>query len=98
MSKSRISSLESQVETLAQSESRLREQVAALEDEKKQLASTVMHLQELLSNLSLNPTLDGQTLTLPSERHTVTVPAKVEELITVTQDTLLHPLTPPESS
>uniref|UniRef100_A0A3Q4AX99 TBC1 domain family member 4 n=1 Tax=Mola mola TaxID=94237 RepID=A0A3Q4AX99_MOLML len=52
VSHARVFGLESQVETLAQSESRLREQVAALEDEKKQLASTVTRLQELLTSLA----------------------------------------------
>uniref|UniRef100_A0A665WHX1 TBC1 domain family member 4 n=1 Tax=Echeneis naucrates TaxID=173247 RepID=A0A665WHX1_ECHNA len=44
VSQARVCSLESQVEALVQSEGQLREQVSALEEEKKQLLSTVTHL------------------------------------------------------
>uniref|UniRef100_A0A8C4IYR6 TBC1 domain family member 1 n=1 Tax=Dicentrarchus labrax TaxID=13489 RepID=A0A8C4IYR6_DICLA len=54
VSHARICSLESRVEALAQSEGQLREQVSALEEEKKQLASTVTRLQDLLTSLGLH--------------------------------------------
>lgn len=95
VSHARVSGLEGQVETLAQSESRLREQVSALEEEKKQLASTITHLQDLLTSLGIHTTPDGHTLPPPSKRHTVTAPAKVENM---TVDSLLRPLALPEGS
>uniref|UniRef100_A0A8C4IVB4 TBC1 domain family member 1 n=1 Tax=Dicentrarchus labrax TaxID=13489 RepID=A0A8C4IVB4_DICLA len=60
VSHARICSLESRVEALAQSEGQLREQVSALEEEKKQLASTVTRLQDLLTSLDVGtpPYLD----------------------------------------
>uniref|UniRef100_A0A8C4IVY1 TBC1 domain family member 1 n=1 Tax=Dicentrarchus labrax TaxID=13489 RepID=A0A8C4IVY1_DICLA len=62
VSHARICSLESRVEALAQSEGQLREQVSALEEEKKQLASTVTRLQDLLTSLGIQTTPDGLTL------------------------------------
>ncbi|XP_015231725.1 PREDICTED: TBC1 domain family member 1 isoform X1 [Cyprinodon variegatus] len=62
VSHARVCNLESRVEALAQSEGRLKEQVSALEEEKKQLASTIAHLQKLLTGLGINADLDGQTL------------------------------------
>uniref|UniRef100_A0A7N6C2G8 TBC1 domain family member 1 n=1 Tax=Anabas testudineus TaxID=64144 RepID=A0A7N6C2G8_ANATE len=51
VSHARVCSLESQVESLVQSENQLREQVSALEEEKQQLLSTVTRLQDLLTSL-----------------------------------------------
>ncbi|XP_041820289.1 TBC1 domain family member 1 isoform X2 [Chelmon rostratus] len=93
VSHARVCSLENRVEALTQSEGRLREQVSALEEEKKQLASTVTRLQDLLTSLGIQTTPDGPTLPPPSERHTVT--AKVEELASRTVDSLFHPLALP---
>lgn len=95
VSHARVSSLESQVETLAQSESQLREQVSALEEEKKQLVSTVTHLQDLLTSLGIHATPDGHVLPLSPRRHTVTAPAKVGNR---TVDSLLHPMALPDGS
>lgn len=56
------------MEVLAQSESRLKEQVSALEEEKQQLETTVTQLQRLLTSLEIHSTsLDGLTLLPPSE-------------------------------
>ncbi|XP_024145204.1 TBC1 domain family member 1 isoform X2 [Oryzias melastigma] len=64
----RVFNLEGQVEVLAQSESRLKEQVSALEEEKQQLETTVTQLQRLLTSLEIHSTsLDGLTLLPPSE-------------------------------
>lgn len=60
VSHARVCNLESRVEALAQSEGQLKEQVAALEEEKKQLASTIAHLQKLLGGLGISSDLDGQ--------------------------------------
>ncbi|MEQ2164360.1 TBC1 domain member 1, partial [Goodea atripinnis] len=54
--------LESRVEALAQSEGQLKQQVSALEEEKTQLATTIAHLQKLLTTLGINADLEGQTL------------------------------------
>uniref|UniRef100_M4AE57 TBC1 domain family member 1 n=1 Tax=Xiphophorus maculatus TaxID=8083 RepID=M4AE57_XIPMA len=62
VSHARVCNLESRVEALAQSEGQLKEQVSALEEEKKQLANTIAHLHRLLTELGINPDLDGQTL------------------------------------
>ncbi|XP_014887863.1 TBC1 domain family member 1 isoform X3 [Poecilia latipinna] len=62
VSHARVCNLESRVEALAQSEGQLKEQVSALEEEKKQLASTIAHLHKLLTELGINADLDGQTL------------------------------------
>nr|XP_043884455.1 TBC1 domain family member 1 isoform X2 [Solea senegalensis] len=69
VSHARVHSLESQLEALVHSEGRLKEQVSALEEEKQQLLSTVARLQDLFINLGLQNSLDGQTLTSPTERH-----------------------------
>lgn len=98
VSHARVCSLESRVEALTQSEGRLREQVSALEEEKKQLASTVTRLQDLLTTLGIHTTPDGHTLPPPSERYAVTATAKVEGLANRTVDSLLHPLALPEGS
>ncbi|XP_044047109.1 TBC1 domain family member 1 isoform X9 [Siniperca chuatsi] len=92
-----VCSLESQVEAFAQSEGQLREQVSALEEEKKQLASTVTRLQDLLASLGIYTTPDGHTLPPPSERHTATVEDR-EGLANKTVDSLPHPLALPEGS
>lgn len=56
------------MEVLAQSESRLKEQVSALEEEKLQLETTVTQLQNLLTSLGIHPSsLDGLTLLPPSD-------------------------------
>uniref|UniRef100_A0A3P9NLI0 TBC1 domain family member 1 n=1 Tax=Poecilia reticulata TaxID=8081 RepID=A0A3P9NLI0_POERE len=62
VSHARVCNLESRVEALAQSEGQLKEQVSALEEEKKQLASTIAHLHKFLTELGINADLDGQTL------------------------------------
>ncbi|XP_032419620.1 TBC1 domain family member 1 isoform X1 [Xiphophorus hellerii] len=62
VSHARVCNLESRVEALAQSEGQLKEQVSALEEEKKQLANTIAHLHRLLTELGINPDLDGQML------------------------------------
>ncbi|XP_070833321.1 TBC1 domain family member 1 isoform X1 [Chaetodon trifascialis] len=97
VSHARVCSLESRVEALTQSEGRLKEQVSVLEEEKKQLASTVTHLQALLVSLGIHTNPDGHTLPPPSERQ-VTATAKVEGLANRTVDSLLHPLALPEGS
>jgi len=61
VSHARVCSLESRVEVLAQSEGRLKEQVSALEEEKQELLSAVMHLQNLLTSLGINSP-DGHPL------------------------------------
>ncbi|XP_059194124.1 TBC1 domain family member 1 [Centropristis striata] len=99
VSHARVCSLESRVEVLAQSEGQLKEHVSALEQEKKELASTVTRLQDLLTSLGIHTTPDGHTLPPPTERHTVT--AKVgnrEGLSNRTVDSLPHPLALPEGS
>lgn len=96
MSHARVCSLESRVESLSQSEGRLKEQVSALQEEKKQLASTVTHLQDLLASLGIYNTPDGHTLTPPLERYTQKV--EVEGLVHRTVDSLPHPLALPEGS
>lgn len=64
----RVCNLEGQVEVLAQSERRLKEQVSALEEEKLQLETTVTQLQNLLTSLGIHPSsLDGLTLLPPSD-------------------------------
>lgn len=90
VSHARVCSLEGRVEALAQSESHLREHVSALEEEKKQLVSTVTRLQDLLASLGIHTTPDGHTLPPPSERHRVTANRTV--------DSLPHPLVLPEGS
>ncbi|KAF7666229.1 hypothetical protein LDENG_00114520 [Lucifuga dentata] len=74
VSHARVCSLESRVEALVQSEGQLREQVCTLEEEKKQLLSTVTHLQDLLRSLSIHTSPEGhkQTHPTPPDRHAVT--------------------------
>ncbi|KAK5606813.1 hypothetical protein CRENBAI_015237 [Crenichthys baileyi] len=62
VSHARVCNLESRVEALAQSEGQLKQQVSALEEEKTQLASTIAHLQKLLTSMGINADLEGQTL------------------------------------
>uniref|UniRef100_A0A671TLY0 TBC1 domain family member 1 n=1 Tax=Sparus aurata TaxID=8175 RepID=A0A671TLY0_SPAAU len=88
VSHARVCSLESRVEALAQSEGQLREQVSALEEEKKQLASTVIRLQDLLKGLGMHASPEGHGLPAPSERHAANR----------TVDSLPHPLALPEGS
>ncbi|XP_042340885.1 TBC1 domain family member 1 isoform X2 [Plectropomus leopardus] len=101
VSHARVCSLEGRVEALAQSESRLKEHVSALEEEKEQLVSTVTRLQDLLATLGIHTTPDGHTLPPPSDRHNITASAKVEDgegLVNRTVDALPHPLVLPEGS
>ncbi|GAA6214699.1 TBC1 domain family member 1 [Lates japonicus] len=91
VSHARVCSLESRVETLVQSEGRLKEQVSALEEEKQQLLSTVTRLQDLLTSLGIHSSPDG--FTIPSAA------ANTEDSKGVanrTIDSLLHPLALPE--
>ncbi|XP_036970198.1 TBC1 domain family member 1 isoform X2 [Acanthopagrus latus] len=88
VSHARVCSLESRVEALAQSEGQLREQVSALEEEKRQLASTVTRLQDLLKGLGIHTSPEGHGLPPPSERHAANR----------TVDSLPHPLALPEGS
>ncbi|KAM8771915.1 TBC1 domain family member 1 isoform 1-T1 [Acanthopagrus schlegelii] len=88
VSHARVCSLESRVEALAQSEGQLREQVSALEEEKKQLASTVTRLQDLLKGLGIHTSPEGHGLPPQSERHAANR----------TVDSLPHPLALPEGS
>lgn len=76
------------MEALAQSEGQLREQVSALEEEKRQLASTVTRLQDLLKGLGIHTSPEGHGLPPPSERHAANR----------TVDSLPHPLALPEGS
>ncbi|XP_006787327.1 TBC1 domain family member 1 isoform X2 [Neolamprologus brichardi] len=62
VSHARVCNLESRVEALAQVEGQLKEQVSALEEEKKQLLNTITHLQGLLTSLGINANPDGQAL------------------------------------
>lgn len=97
VSHARVCSLESRVEAFAQSEGRLRQQVSALEEEKKQLVSTVTRLQDLLTRLGIHTTLDGHILPPASERHTANVEDR-EGPANRTVDSLPHPLDLPEGS
>ncbi|KAM3624348.1 uncharacterized protein V6R79_022274 [Siganus canaliculatus] len=94
VSHARVCSLESQVEVLAQSEGRLREQVSALEEEKQQLASTITRLQDLLTSHGIHATLDGLLPTCDTSSQAVTV--SVEGLGNGTVDSSPHLLALPE--
>ncbi|XP_008276644.1 TBC1 domain family member 1 isoform X1 [Stegastes partitus] len=97
VSHARVCSLESRVEALVQSEGRLKEQVSVLEEEKQQLASTVAHLQDLLTSLGIHTSPDGHTVPPPS----VAAASKLEGregLENRTVDSLLHPLVLPKGS
>ncbi|XP_028258553.1 TBC1 domain family member 1 isoform X2 [Parambassis ranga] len=94
VSHARVCSLESRVETLVQSEGRLKEQVSTLEEERKQLVSTVSLLQDLLTSLGIRTTADGLTLPLPTEAHAVTE-RRVDNR---TGDCLSQPLVLPKGS
>ncbi|XP_034067493.1 TBC1 domain family member 1 isoform X1 [Gymnodraco acuticeps] len=101
VSQARVCSLQGRVEALSQSEVLLTEHVSALEEEKKQLVSTVQLLQDILTSLGTHSTPDGQTLPPPSERHTVTATEKVEEReggANRTVDSPPHSLVLPEGS
>uniref|UniRef100_A0A667XMS2 TBC1 domain family member 1 n=1 Tax=Myripristis murdjan TaxID=586833 RepID=A0A667XMS2_9TELE len=103
VSHARVCSLESQVEVLVQSEGRLREQASALEEEKRQLQSTVTHLHDILTSLGIHISLDAHPLTHtpPPDRHTVTAAAKVEGKEVAgngTAATVPHPPACPEDS
>lgn len=93
VSHARVCNLESRVEALAQAEGQLKEQVSALEEEKKQLLNTITHLQGLLSNLGINANPDGQALPSLSIWQTVTAASKLEgreQHDSRTVDSLLH--------
>uniref|UniRef100_A0A7N8Y2J8 TBC1 domain family member 1 n=1 Tax=Mastacembelus armatus TaxID=205130 RepID=A0A7N8Y2J8_9TELE len=96
VSHARVCSLESRVEGLVQSESQLRKQVTALEEEKKQLLSTVTCLQNLLNSLGIDTSLHGPPLPPLSETHAATAEDR-EGLGSRTVDSHLHPLALPES-
>ncbi|XP_033976382.1 TBC1 domain family member 1 isoform X2 [Trematomus bernacchii] len=101
VSQARVCSMQGRVEALSQSEVLLTEHVSALEEEKKQLVSTVQLLQDILTSLGMHSTPDGQTLPPPSERDTVTATEKVEEReggVNRTVDSPPHPLVLPEGS
>ncbi|KAL3067011.1 hypothetical protein OYC64_016874 [Pagothenia borchgrevinki] len=101
VSQARVCSMQGRVEALSQSEVLLTEHVSALEEEKKQLVSTVQLLQDILTSLGMHSTPDGQTLPPPSERDTVTATEKVEERgggANRTVDSPPHPLVLPEGS
>ncbi|XP_040001849.1 TBC1 domain family member 1 isoform X2 [Xiphias gladius] len=101
VSHARVCSLESRVEALVQSDGQLREQVSALEEEKKQLLSTVTRLQDLLTNHGIHSSPDGHILPQPVERHAVSAAGKTEDrkgLAKRTVNSLLHPLALPEGS
>uniref|UniRef100_A0A673CCS0 TBC1 (tre-2/USP6, BUB2, cdc16) domain family, member 1 n=1 Tax=Sphaeramia orbicularis TaxID=375764 RepID=A0A673CCS0_9TELE len=66
VSHARVCSLENQVQALVHSEGRLKEQVSALEQEKKQLLSTVTRLQDLLTSLGIHSSPDGHTVPTPT--------------------------------
>ncbi|AWP05654.1 putative TBC1 domain family member 1 [Scophthalmus maximus] len=93
VSHARVRSLESRLEAFVQSEGRLKEQVSALEEEKKQLLSTVTRLQDVLTNLDVPNSLDVHTLPPPAERHAASA-AKTNRSV----DSFLHPLALPENS
>lgn len=65
----RVSSLETRLETLVQSERLLKEQVCSLELEKNQLIDTVAHLQQILAKFNIQTSPDGHTLPSTSDRH-----------------------------
>ncbi|XP_071779317.2 TBC1 domain family member 1 isoform X1 [Centroberyx gerrardi] len=96
VSHARVCSLESRVETLAQSEGRLKEQVSALEEEKRQLQSTVTRLHDLLASLGIPASPDARP---PSDGHTVTAKGDGREgLGNGTAASLPHPLALPDGS
>uniref|UniRef100_A0A3Q3J166 TBC1 domain family member 4 n=1 Tax=Monopterus albus TaxID=43700 RepID=A0A3Q3J166_MONAL len=88
VSHARVCSLENRVEALVQSEGQLKEEVAALEEEKKHLLNTVTRLQDILSSLGIHASPDGHTPPPPDERCTVTA----EEQGNRTEDSCHHPL------
>ncbi|XP_034449762.1 TBC1 domain family member 1 isoform X5 [Hippoglossus hippoglossus] len=96
VSHAHVHSLESRVEEFVQSEGRLTEQVSALEEEKKQLLSTVTHLQDLLTSLGIQSSLDGHAPPPAAERHAASAAAAATTNQTV--ESLLHLLALPESS
>ncbi|KAM9856468.1 TBC1 domain family member 1 isoform 2-T2 [Aulostomus maculatus] len=94
VSQARVCGLEGQVAALVQSESQLREQVSALEEEKKQLLSTATRLRGLLASFGIQTTPDGYTLSPTTETLVVTAAAQVDGR----EKPRLHPLAPPECS
>ncbi|KAM3864861.1 TBC1 domain family member 1 [Diretmus argenteus] len=62
VSHARVCSLESRMETLVQSEGQLREQVSSLEEEKRQLQSTVTRLHNLLTSHGIHTSPEGHIL------------------------------------
>lgn len=85
MSHARVHSLETQLEALVQSEGRLKEQVSSLEEEKQHLVSTVTRLQDLLTMLGLNSTLDEHTLPTLTNRQTASAETKTNNSVDTPQ-------------
>ncbi|XP_062243598.1 TBC1 domain family member 1 isoform X4 [Platichthys flesus] len=81
VSHAHVRSLESRVEEFVQSEGRLTEQVSALEEEKKQLLSTVTQLQDLLTSLGIQSSLDGHTAPQAASAAAATTNQTVESLL-----------------
>ncbi|XP_053713812.1 TBC1 domain family member 1-like isoform X1 [Synchiropus splendidus] len=88
VSHARVCSLESRVASLAQSEVQLREQVSALEDDKRKLMETASRLQELLLSYGIHASPDGLRHPPNTEGHTV---VKGESVESETVDSLHHP-------
>ncbi|XP_053713474.1 TBC1 domain family member 1-like isoform X2 [Synchiropus splendidus] len=88
VSHARVCSLESRVASLAQSEVQLREQVSALEDDKRKLMETASRLQELLLSYGIHTSPDGLRHPPNTEGHTV---VKGEGVESETVDSLHHP-------
>ena len=93
VSHAHVRSLESRVEECVQSEVRLTEQVSALEEEKKQLLSTVTHLQDLLTSLGIQSSLDGHAPPPAAERQAASAATTNQ-----TVESLLHLSALPDSS
>ncbi|KAM8842109.1 TBC1 domain family member 1 isoform 2-T2 [Synchiropus picturatus] len=88
VSHARVCSLESRVASLAQSEVQLREQVSALEDDKRKLMETASRLQELLLSYGIQASPDGLRPPPNTEGHAV---VKGEGVESKTVDSLHHP-------
>ncbi|XP_008315180.1 TBC1 domain family member 1 isoform X2 [Cynoglossus semilaevis] len=85
VSHARVHSLETQLEALVQSEGHLKEQVSSLEEEKHHLVSTVTRLQDLLTMLGLNSTLDEHTLPTLTNRQTASAETKTNNSVDTPQ-------------
>ncbi|XP_056135504.1 TBC1 domain family member 1 isoform X2 [Lampris incognitus] len=99
VSHARACSLESHIEALVQSESRLKEQACALEEEKRQLQSTVMRLHGLLASLGIHTSPDGHLLShTPNRDGDTIIPTQQQETAKGTAAPLPHPLILPDNS